>query len=228
VEPADIRAAWARGHEEGAASARAKIDEWREIAQKAQAALLTFEDALGVRLGEGLAATGLGLRQRLEVHQYWTGYIHIGCPNTSDCLALRVDTSTFAQTSFDPNGTWLHPWNTQYYGETTVRGTEVPGRSTIKTLWQNMQHQDTPTTWAPTPCDLVLQRRPSPLAYRETQLHLHGGMDRGALLTGAKARAEPATRGNPWRPGERRCTRRALTERVWDRWQGQDTTAAGR
>jgi hypothetical protein len=55
------------GHEEGAASARAKIDEWREIAQKAQAALLTFEDALGVRLGEGLAATGLGLRQRWQL-----------------------------------------------------------------------------------------------------------------------------------------------------------------
>jgi hypothetical protein len=50
VAPAEIQAAYARGREEGTAGYKAKVDEWRQIAQQAQAAMLAFENASGVRL----------------------------------------------------------------------------------------------------------------------------------------------------------------------------------
>lgn len=90
--------------------------------------------------------------QNGEVHQYWTGYINTGCPSSSKCLAMRVDISTFAETSFDPNGFWAGPWNTQYMGETKIRGIEAPGRSASRAYLGNMRHQNTPTTWAGQPC----------------------------------------------------------------------------
>jgi hypothetical protein len=54
VEPAEIRAAYERAFEDARASSKAKVDEWRGIAQQAQSALQAFESASGVRLSDGV------------------------------------------------------------------------------------------------------------------------------------------------------------------------------
>jgi hypothetical protein len=91
-----------------------------------------------------------------EVHQYWTGYIGSGCPNSNSCLALRTDTTTWNKTDFDPNGTWPGPWLTQYFGETVYYGSDVPGRPTGKQNFNDMKSQSSPTTWESQRCGMVV------------------------------------------------------------------------
>jgi hypothetical protein len=92
-----------------------------------------------------------------EVHQYWTAYVSSGCPSSGSCLAMRVDATTLDRTSFNPNGEWAGPWRTQYFGESTYHGTDVPGRPTGKVNFANMQHQSSPTTWASQPCGMDIR-----------------------------------------------------------------------
>lgn len=67
VAPPEIQAAYARGREEGEASKQARVDEWRRIAKDAQQALVTFENATGIRMREGFGAALTGWQPaRLE------------------------------------------------------------------------------------------------------------------------------------------------------------------
>lgn len=107
-----------------------------------------------------------------EVHQYWTAYITTGCPFSNHCLSMTVDASSFDKTGFDPNGSWAGPWNTQYADETFIRGTEAPGRSTSKVNMTEMQHQSSPTTWAPQPCP-VKEANDDKVRWRRSSSNCH-------------------------------------------------------
>lgn len=71
-----------------------------------------------------------------EVHQYWSPYL-----TSCNCIAMRVDTSQYATTDFNPNGYWAGPWLTEYAGEVTVDGSDVPGNPTDRVGFGHMQSQ---------------------------------------------------------------------------------------
>ena len=85
-----------------------------------------------------------------EVHQYWSAYL-----TSCNCISLRVDASEFDRTDFNPNGTWAGPWLTEYAGEVTEDGSDVPGSPTGKVNFANMQSQSSTTTWESQQCGMV-------------------------------------------------------------------------
>jgi hypothetical protein len=91
-----------------------------------------------------------------QIYQYWTGYVERNVSGTCDygltkCLNLRVNTTTLTWTTFNPTVIWAQPWITAYAGETTYKGSDVPGRPTGRVRFNNMKHQDSTTTWAAQP-----------------------------------------------------------------------------
>lgn len=98
-----------------------------------------------------------------ELHQYWTlRTSSANCPLTPKCLIGHIDQTTWFYSGFDPaDGGWSTPFIQLYEGETGYLESDVPGLSSAKTGYDQMQYVNGSNQWVNQGCGMVaVQQNP--------------------------------------------------------------------
>lgn len=91
-----------------------------------------------------------GLTQAGEVHRYWQQTLN-DCPGLAWCIHSNIDLTRFLTSTFNPFTYWVQPFSQQFFGETAYRESDMPGRSSSRTSFSDIQVQDYWGNWAPIP-----------------------------------------------------------------------------